>query len=230
VPDTAAMTAYFDGREMAMVHRMFRREFTLAAGLVREAQDVERAQLVAGHILGVANTLHHHHHMEDEHLWPLLEERCPDDIADLVALMESQHAAVAKFGAEVGESLEHWRADVSGDNQQAVLAALERFVPALFEHLEMEEARLVPLLEQHITLDEWNAQVSQGVGDVPPEVLVLGFGMVMYEGDEDLISATIANMPAEVRPVMREMASKAFAEQALALYGTTTPPRSTALA
>ncbi|MCE7008690.1 hypothetical protein LWC34_38640 [Kibdelosporangium philippinense] len=74
------MAAYFDGREMAMVHRMFRREFLLAAGLVINTTRKDRAELVADHIASVTTSSHHHHHMEDSRIWPMLEQRCPDNI------------------------------------------------------------------------------------------------------------------------------------------------------
>ena len=42
----------------------------------------------------------------------------------------------------------------------------------------------------------------------------LGFGMLMYEGDPEVVDAAIATMPKPVRPVIRELAAQAFAEHA----------------
>src|SRR5262245_15370614 len=65
---------YFDAREMQMVHRMFRREFHLAPGLVRRVLegDSERAETVVGHLEFMANILHTHHSFEDHRVWPAL--------------------------------------------------------------------------------------------------------------------------------------------------------------
>src|SRR5262245_35636433 len=69
----------FDGREMCMVHRMFRREFGLAASVVRQVScgDSRRAHSVAAHLRFIGTALHHHHGGEDRYVWPLLERRAP---------------------------------------------------------------------------------------------------------------------------------------------------------
>jgi hypothetical protein len=58
---------HFDGREMLILHDMFRREFALMPGLVRgvAAGDRERAQVIAAHITYVSTILHHRHHGKD---------------------------------------------------------------------------------------------------------------------------------------------------------------------
>ena len=50
----------------------------------------------------------------------------------------------------------------------------------------------------------------------------------MYEGDPELIAEVFAQMPPEVRTAMRELAPRAFAERAVLLHGTATPPRAAA--
>lgn len=51
----------------------------------------------------------------------------------------------------------------------------------------------------------------------------------MYEGDPQLIERTIANLPANARPIVRDLAGRPFAEHALRVHGTPTPPRSSEL-
>ena len=69
--DSVSVHGHF-GREMAMVHRMFRREFLLAPEVVQRvgAGDVRRAHTVAGHLRFISATLHHHHSGEDRYIWP----------------------------------------------------------------------------------------------------------------------------------------------------------------
>jgi hemerythrin-like domain-containing protein len=144
----------FDGREMFMVHAIFRRELGLAPALVRGVApgDRERAAVVAEHIQGVNTVLHHHHASEDEYVWPLLLERGVDQVAPLVVAMESQHEEVAKRGFEVGEALAAFSRTASVESQDALAGALDRLVPLLNEHLTVEEQEVVPLMEQHITM------------------------------------------------------------------------------
>src|SRR5689334_2102629 len=83
-------TQWFDGREMEMVHKMFRREFGLMPGLLRDVTDAERATIIAHHFNGLAVTLHGHHHSEDADLWPLVLNRVDASAATAVASMEAQ--------------------------------------------------------------------------------------------------------------------------------------------
>lgn len=222
--------AHFDGREMLMLHDSFRREFGLMPGLVRgtAARDRERAQVITAHITYVSTILHHHHHGEDVHVWPLLAERCAAQCAPLVELMEAQHEDIARIGREIDEGLRAWAAAAAGP-REALAAALVRLIPVLRGHLAAEEEHVVPLMERHITAAEWNEIVEKEAADVDPASLPLGFGMLMYEGDPEVVDAAIATMPEQVRPVIRELAAQAFAEHSRLVHGTATPPRSTEL-
>jgi hypothetical protein len=71
--------------------------------------------------------------------------------------------------------------------------------------------------------------VEQGAAEADPGDLPLGFGMLMYEGDPEVIDQAIANLPAEARPVVKQLAAEAFAAHAEEVHGTATPPRSTEL-
>jgi hypothetical protein len=68
--------------------------------------------------------------------------------------------------------------------------------------------------------------VDAGAGTAQ-EDLPLMFGMIMYEGDPEVVADTIAHMPPEVRPFIADVAAQAFAQHATRVYGTPTPPRST---
>jgi hemerythrin-like domain-containing protein len=220
----------FDGREMVAVHDMLRREFALLPGLVAgvTAGDHDRAQIVGGHIEALMTVLHHHHRSEDEFVWPLLLNRCAESEA-LVGLMEDQHERVATLGHQIDEALSVWRHNATVESRGALVDILNRLTPPLTEHLSDEENRVVPLMEQHLTADEWNEMVAKGAADADPEQLPLGFGMLMYEADPEIIDRTIASMPADARPVIRQLAAQAFADHSTRVHGTTTPPRSTEL-
>jgi hypothetical protein len=61
-------------------------------------------KIIGDHIEGVSTVLHHHHIGEDEHIWPLLPDRCAQ-AAPLVELMESQHHQVATLLHQIDEAL-----------------------------------------------------------------------------------------------------------------------------
>jgi hypothetical protein len=224
-------TAMFDGREMRLLHDVFRRELGLAAAAVEgvAAGDRERAVLVSAHIGAVTTLLHHHHEGEDTHDWPLLVHRCPDESGQLVALMESQHGAVADLVERVQDALGAWTEVPSAERRTALVAILGRLLPMLEEHLLAEERHVVPLMEAHITAAEHAESVRKGAAGADPGAVPLWFGMMMYEGDPEVVETALAGLPPAIRPVVRGGAPHAYAEHARAVHGTATPPRSSDL-
>jgi len=172
--------------------------------------------------------LHGHHTHEDEDIWPLLLDRCGESVAPLVGLMEDQHQQVATLLLEIDEALSVWREGATGDSRGVLVEALDRLTPALKEHLSTEEDRVVPLMEQHITVAEWHTRMGTELA-ADPEHLPLTFGMLMYEGDPESIGQFIAAMPADAGLIIRRLARPAFTTHSQRVHGTPTPPRSTEL-
>jgi len=221
---------HFDGSDMRVMHNMFRREFALMPGLVGgvAAADHDRAHIIGDHMEAVMAILHGHHTHEDEDIWPLLLDRCGESVAPLVGLMEDQHQQVATLLLEIDEALSVWREGATGDSRGVLVEALDRLTPALKEHLSTEEDRVVPLMEQHITVAEWHTHMGSELA-ADPEHLPLTFGMLMYEGDPESIGQFIAAMPADAGLIIRRLARPAFTTHSQRVHGTPTPPRSTEL-
>jgi hemerythrin-like domain-containing protein len=215
---------------MFTAHTMFRREFGLMPGLVQAvtAGDTQRAALVADHVALVSDVLSEHHSGEDKYIWPHLRERCPEECALLVGVMEDQHYAIHAALLQVTEAARAWRDSASADARDALAGALGRLLPVTTEHLALEEERVVPLIEKHVTQAEY-AHVAQGqAAHIPPDKLPAAFGMIMYEADPAVIDMIVAELPAEIQPVIKPLATTAYAAYAKELYGTATPPRVTA--
>ena len=219
--------AGWKSREMKMVHTYLRREYSLLPKVVRgvAAGDQASAEFVADHIQFISVTLEEHHGGEDKHIWPRLLVRCPEDLAPVVHLMEHHHEGIAGALGELPAALATWRGTADPKRGEAIAGAVDGLAAALFEHLKAEEDRVLPLIEEHITADEWNAMVSQGAANIPPEKGPVLFGMVMYEGDPEAVKDALENIPQDVRAGIREAAPKAYAAYAERLYGTQTPPR-----
>ena len=219
----------FERRDMLMMHNMFRREFALMPGLVGAviAGEYDRAQMIGDHIHAVIAVLHGHHSHEDEDIWPLLLDRCTR-AAGLVGLMHGQHHQVATLLHRVEEALSLWRDAVTVESRQALAEVVDRLIPALTEHLGAEEDRVVPLMEQYITVAEWHPPMGSELAADPAQ-FPLTIGLLMYEGDPESIDQLIAAMPADARPGIRQLAAKTFAAHSRLVYGTATPPRSTDL-
>jgi hypothetical protein len=216
-----------DVRDMYAVHVVLRRELGLAADLVRDvvAGDLERSRVVGDHIEMTLTFLHTHHSGEDAHLWPRLLERAPQELAPIVRTMEKQHHGIEVAQAEISTHVKTWRSTAATEAGAQLAAALERLSLLLKEHLGTEEEKALPIMAAHITAAEWDAMVAEGGAGIAPELLPVMFGMLMYEGDPEVVQLAVDNMPPDIGAVIKDLASQAYADYAKNVYGTATPPR-----
>ena len=216
-----------DVRMMVVAHSSFRRELGLSPAAVRSVPDgdVRRAAVVGDHVTLFLSLLHHHHTIEDELLWAALLERVPHELAPLVHLMENQHEVVAGLMSRAGDAVTRWRATASTADGEALAAVLAQLCTALFEHLAAEETHLLPIMARHLSADEWAVFTEQGMSSIPKRLMALGFGMMLYEGDPEVIAIELQHLPAPLRRLLPPLGRAAFRRYARRIHGTPTPPR-----
>jgi hypothetical protein len=214
-----------DTREMLVVHSLFRREFGLAGGLVRRVApgDTRRAAVVSGHLALVEEVLHHHHTSEDELLWPKLLGRVADELAPVVELMETQHEQVDHLLERIAQLRPAWAQSPTGERGEELAGLYDQLYAGLVEHLEAEEARVLPIVARCITPDEWLELGEAGRAGIPRKHMALVFGMLMYEGDPEVVRLMLAPAPLPVRLLVPRLGRRAFAKHATAVHGTPTP-------
>jgi hemerythrin-like domain-containing protein len=219
---------YADVREMYMAHTVFSREFGLLPALISSvaADDAARAHIIAQHYELIRGMLHHHHQAEDTYLWPRLVSRAAQEAPPVVAAMEAQHEQLDKTLADVTAGVNEWRETADPVQGEQVAAAAARLSGLLAEHLVAEEEQAVPLIARHVTAAEWGEMVTASAVGIEPEQMPLLFGLMMYEGDPEVIGEAIDHMPPEIRPVMAELAAGAYAKHAELVYGTPAPAKS----
>lgn len=171
-----------DTTDMVLVHRAFRREFGLAPWLVRSARadDTARVEQVAKHVSEFAEALQHHHSGEDDLLWPRLLQRAQPD-TDLVVRMQVQHEAVAGLLAGVQNLLATWRTTRNPATGRMLAERLEQLSTVLDEHLAEEEKRVLPLVEEHLSVTEWEQVGERGFADTPKNRLLFFLGAALEE-------------------------------------------------
>jgi hemerythrin-like domain-containing protein len=214
-----------DTREMLVVHSLFRRELRLAGGLVRRVPegDRRRAAVVAAHLDLVEQVLHHHHTAEDELLWPLLMERVADELASVVQLMEAQHQQVAGLLESIAGQRPAWAEDPTPARGDRLAGLYDQLYAGLAEHLDAEEDRVLPLVARCISAREWAALGDAGRNGIPRKHMALVFGMLMQDGDPDVVAMMLAPAPLPVRTLVPRLGRRAYRKQALRLHGTATP-------
>ena len=128
--------------EMVVIHRIFRLEFPLLAGIVPRASDgdARRAAPIARHIGFCLDGLHNHHSAEDEYLWPALLERARPHAELVRGWKSSTRPWPAQRASEAADrTLAGHPRPPEGNRARDALSALSS---ALAEHLDEEEVSI----------------------------------------------------------------------------------------
>jgi hypothetical protein len=207
----ASTEARPDVNEMVVIHRVFRRELTALPTLVRRVADGDtaRAAIVGGHLALILAGLHMHHTGEDEVLWPLLLERAAPSTG-LVETMQAQHHRVDEYADQVGPLLGAWKASASRLRGEQLARTVEQFAEALFEHLDLEEREILPLVSRHISIAEWDSLGEHGKESMSSRQLPLMFGSILEDADGDERSRMLAHLPGPIRLVMRTIGARQY--------------------
>lgn len=194
-----------DTWQMNYVHDQFRREFEQLPDLLRAvpAGDVTRAKIVGGHARLVTDFLHHHHQGEDEMLWPKLLSRCPDKLdQELIHRMESQHAHVSELIEQINALLPGWIASGNAADRDRLADLYNELQTPLDEHLREEEERVLPLVSEHISQEEWEQLGKANERSIPITKAMLMIGsMLEHQGPHT--ARFYAQLPLPLRAAYR---------------------------
>ncbi|MGH8891335.1 MAG: hemerythrin domain-containing protein [Acidothermaceae bacterium] len=198
---SAEMADRPDVNEMVVIHRVFRREFRAIPALIRAVApgDTTRSALLADHATQMLMFLDVHHHGEDELLWPVLLERV-DLHADLVRRIAAQHDAVSALITKAGEQLPEWAAEPSRIAGESLAAVIDDLAQTLFAHLDEEEQQILPLVEKHLSVDEWTKLGAHGRSQLTtPKQQMQILGAILEETTPEERARMFAPMPPPVR-------------------------------
>jgi hemerythrin-like domain-containing protein len=189
-------------RDMEVVHRVFRRETRLLMELVAAVApgDTARAKVIADHFGDYRLGLKNHHEGEDELLWPPLLARV-DLEADIVLRMQAQHERVEATLTRLDAAVPAWAATAGADERDTLVAALADHRAVLLEHLDDEEAALLPLAAEHITEKEWASLGDHLVANTPKLTLLTLFGLVLEDANPAERATLLSALPAPVRAI-----------------------------
>ena len=210
--DTMSTTAQRPNvHEMVVVHRVFRRELTALPRLVRRVAegDAARAGLVAEHLALILDGLHMHHTGEDAVLWPLLQERAAPSAA-LVETMQRQHEVVDGRTLEVRTLAARWAQAPTALAGEQLAQLVEDLATALFEHLDLEEREILPLVARHVTVEEWQSLGEHGRDEMTVKQLPLMFGAILEDADADERDHMMAQLPVPVRLLLRTLGARQY--------------------
>ena len=208
-------TQPIDVRDMAIVHRTFRKAYSEAAQLVRAAPAPSpgRVTFLADHIDFAIAALHHHHEGEDELLYPKLIERVPEQ-APMTEHVEHEHLLIKTALEAASAACAAWRERPSAETGEALAAALDQLNAVAQPHLDDEEQKVVPLAAVTFTQQEWDEMGRHGAAWIPRNKRGIAFGMILEPLSQADRAHMMRNLPAPVRmlyPLLIERPWKKYA-------------------
>lgn len=188
------------GREMPIIHRIFRYQFAEVRGLVPQvpAADSTRVRAVAGHLELLLDGLHMHHSTEDDLIWPKLLDRATLD-APLVKRMEEQHQQIDVSIGHVRSAMATWRSAPTEAASAALADGIGKFLVILEAHLDEEEQVVVPLIDQHLTEAEWQTVGERGFEKFTPAQRWIALGQMVEVATPDEASMMFSDLPPPVK-------------------------------
>ncbi|HXX89775.1 MAG TPA: hemerythrin domain-containing protein [Acidimicrobiales bacterium] len=198
-----------DTSDMAAVHEIFRSSLASAPAFVGSAAgDDDRRALIAGYYANVMAFLEVHHDGEEALLFPLLIERAPAD-RKLVDVAIEQHEDVVARLAEAKEAIAAWSAQ--GDSQGPELVhALGALDDVLSPHLDNEEATVVPLAGEYVTVEEWGMLPGHGMANFTGDKIWLILGLIRENFTPEQRAQMLEHMPPPAREMWETMGESSF--------------------
>ncbi len=139
-------------------HRTMRGDARLLARAISavadaaEPCDQARAEAIAEYVAKVCTGIHHHHRLEDDRLWPILE-RSAGAIVDLSELSED-HGQLDPLLDEITETARMFARDRTAAPRLA--KSLGELADLLDEHIEEEERTIFPIIDAYVSVEDWN--------------------------------------------------------------------------
>ncbi|MBF6353092.1 hemerythrin domain-containing protein [Nocardia higoensis] len=210
-----------DTYDMVVVHNSFRRHFRALPDLVTgvAAGDLQRARRLVAFLDELGTGLHEHHTGEDELLWPLLLERASTDAA-LVLRMEEQHERIAELTERARRESAEFASAADSSVRDRLAVTLRALATAVDEHMTEEERQVLPVVENVLTVPEWQALGERGREHMPKDRQLVFFGFLLQGASDADRRKFLAEMPLPARLAWRLLGRRAFAKEYREIYGT----------
>lgn len=197
---TAPEVPLCDATAMGRFHHIFREALDAVPRFVGETApaDAGRVEQVGTYYDNVMRLLHAHHEAEDLTIYPLMLERLPDD-AEVIARVNAEHETVLGSLGEAEQAVATWRANPTEATRDAAVSALGTMGTILLTHLDDEEAEVVPLIGQCITVAEWGEMSATAFGHFSGDKVWLAVGLIQEQLLPEENQTMEANMPPPVR-------------------------------
>lgn len=215
-------TSPIEVRDMAIIHKTFRRAFEESAQLVRAnpSPSASRVTFLSDHIDFGLKMLHHHHEGEDEILYPLLVERVPDH-ATRTEQIDHEHQEVKGAIDNARSACAKWRSAATSESAETLAASLDTLNSSLMPHLDNEEREIVPLAAVTVTQKEWDALAKHGIASIPGNKKLIAFGMILEPLNAADRTYMLSNVPPPVKLLYHFVGQRQWKKYAASLRSGT---------
>ena len=181
--------------DMRAVHAALLGAFGSADALVDTATaDPGSVAIVASFYTNVIEFLHVHHTGEDQLVYPLLEERCPEQ-AELIRAVNVQHLTLDEPMAAAAKAVDRWQAVPTAASAADAAAALGTVETILRPHLTDEEDDILPIASAYLSEEEWAQLPPHALQTFAADKPWLALGLVRERLTDEQRAVTLAGMP-----------------------------------
>jgi Hemerythrin HHE cation binding domain len=189
-----------DTTDMARLHQVFRDAIADGPRYIGGVApgDTERSALVGSYYFNVLALLKGHHAGEDLLVTPLLLERCNAEDAATAKRIGEQHERVHQPVLDADAAIVAWALTADPEGAALSLRRLEEVSNGLISHLEEEEAELLPIVAEYLTLEEWGQLPMHGIQTFTGDNIWLILGLIREQMNAEQRDNMTANMPPPV--------------------------------
>ena len=155
--------------------------------------------MVGSYVDNVLRFLDAHHGGEDAVVWPVLAKRSPA-AAELLARMESQHAAIHELRDKAGSALTAWTASSNEEDGRTLASALAGLAAEIDIHFAEEEAEILPVASRNMSPEEWGQLPGHAMRHFTGDKIWLILGLVFEQMTPEQLAVTLAAPAASRRP------------------------------
>jgi hemerythrin-like domain-containing protein len=201
-----------DVSDMYAVHGVFRDTLGAVPQLVGGVApgDNARSALVANYYENILSFLEAHHDAEEKLVFPLLRERCAGEDA-LIERMTGQHEEAIRLLEEAQRALAAWPAGDAA-SQKATEDTLTALHAQLVEHLDAEEALVLPLAADNLSMEEWGALPGHGMANFHGDKIWLILGLIRQRMTDAQRAGMLAHMPPPAVDMWTGFGEQAFTD------------------
>jgi hypothetical protein len=198
-----------DTTDMRAVHNVFRSSLASTPAFVASTTgNDERRALMVNYYANLVAFLEAHHDGEEDLVFPLLMERAPES-RELIEQIAGQHAEVVGLMGAVRDNLISWEAtgDVAASE---VLQAFQSLDEILSPHLDQEEADILPMAADYLTVEEWGALPGHAMSRFGGDKIWLILGLIRENFTDEQRAMMMDQMPPPARRMWETMGETSF--------------------